>query len=528
MYKVSDNYRKIIYSGEADHRPLLTINGVEIPYDKISKIIISDPIIDTSSDVFYLGTFISKKITITFRNTEGIELNGDVYLEIGTKVDGEYEYVPIGYFIIDTSTEDFYTKSELVCMDRSILFKPNVDYSTALVDGEITAENLLKWLCEYFKVELGTYPTTNATKTISSYDDTVSGKRYISWLAELMGGNAKFGRDGKLYIIPLKSEPVVEIDALEGESWEVTEKYVIGKVRFDNSTLIKEVGEGEGNTLNLRSENLFLQEPDFEERIENINEAVNGFEVWGLKCENVGDPSLDCWDIISYNLGGVIYNTFYNNTITYEMTIMVKVEVNIPNKQIEKTTNVVGGNIASQVRRVTTIVNQLEGTVTTTSNLVQELNTTIGNNSQDLADKFNGYVPQSEFVSYQESMTEKLDNQSKTFATQEQLIDGSVTMVKTGTTVIDRSGVTVDANDSPTKNLLSPRGMRIGDKNNLDDNGQPNELFFAGYDDNLQHTIVRTNHIKVTTFFEVANNSRIEAYKINGYINGSGMFWIGD
>lgn len=528
MYKVSDNYRKTIYSGEADHRPLLTINGVEIPYENISKIVISSPIIDTTSDVFYIGTFVSQKITITFRNTEGIELNGDVYLEIGTKVDGEYEYVPIGYFIIDTSTEDFYTKSELVCMDRSILFKPNVDYSTALVDGKITVENLLKWLCEYFKVELGTYPTTNATKTISSYDDTVSGKRYISWLAELMGGNAKFGRDGKLYIIPLKSEPVVEIDALEGKSWEVTEKYVIDKVRFDNSTLIKEVGEGEGNTLNLRSENLFLQEPDFEERVENINEAVNGFEIWGLKCENVGDPSLDCWNIVSYNLGGVIYNTFYNNTITYEMTIMSKVEVSIPSKQVQKTTNVVEQDIASQVRRVSTTVNQLEGTVSTTSTKVGNLETTVGNNLQTVTKMFDGYVPQSDFVSYQETMTETLGSAFKEYATTKQLVDGSVTMVKTGTTTIDINGVTVDASDSPTKNLVSPKGMKIGDKNNLDSSGEPTELFFAGYDDDLQHTIVRTNHIKVTTFFEVANNSRIEAYKIQGSINGAGMFWVGD
>lgn len=805
MYKVSNNYRKIIYSGESDNMPLLTINGTEIPYDRISKIEIDDPIIDTTNQVFYIGTFISKKITITFRNTNGIPLNGNVHLEIGSKVslnEGEelpkhyengYEYVPIGEFVIDTPSEDFYAKSQLVCMDRAVLFKPNVDYSGALVDGQITVENLLKWLCQHFGVELGGYPDTpNNTKTISSYDSTISGKRYISWIAEIMGSNAKMGRDGKLYIVPLKSDPVTEIDALSGKSWETIEKYHISKVRFDNGVLVKELGgseevkevsgsneltlpnaisgqiqeykidgkneealitgknkydatrtpqlwdgltyeattsevkvngtalydgdwyygfnqmdlpngtytlcielvsgefynnksltqspivtcqignynfsatykihinsslsatkgyftfqlpqsssnsfkigfaqinkdtiannavfkyqviEGEqpdydfepytggvpivvekpidsvsiqvneeearvldlqGNTLGdgdiltisngtakinneielgtfdiqladgnniikaitpfdtttsvkylaegeiyntliLRNENLFIQETDFESRVQNIYDLVKNFEIWSLKCENQGDPSLDSYDIVTYDVNGIKYNTFYSNTITYEMTLMVKVNVSIPTKQVQQTTNVVEADPMTEIKKVTVEVNQLDGTI---KQVATETETMIRENYSEISDKFNGYVPQSEFVTYTQQMTETLENNKKIFATVQQLTDGSVTMVKTGTTTIDIDGILLEGTQYPSKGRYTPANMQIIDTRNSNNN---NELFFAGYDTNTNMVDVRTEHINIKTYMNICDSSikRAKVYIFNGQSSAS-------
>lgn len=939
MYKVSNDYRKVIYGGESDNMPLLTINDIEIPYTQISKIEISNPIIDTTSQVFYIGTFVATKITITFRNTNGVPLEGNVHLEIGSRVNGEYEYVPIGEFIIDTPTEDFYTKSQLVCMDRSVLFKPNVDYSVAIVDGVITIENLLQWLCEHFEVELGTYPNSpNLQKTIASYDNTVSGKRYISWIAEMLGGNAKMGRDGRLYIIPLKRDPVVEIDALDGKSWETTEKYHISKVRFDNGVLFKELGgeielkdisgsnelelpsaiggllpnytingktskkiltgknkynatrtpqtydgltyeattseikvngnalydgdwyynfnqmtlpdgtytlcvelvsgeffnnksleqsplitcqignynyaatlkipinsslnvtkgyftfelpldshnefkigfsqinkdtiandaifkyqiikgnqpdydfepyiggititgknlfdytkvipeinglsstinadggintkgtltksytritptsditdileDGETytlsqqnlnnkvyiemqakkpdgsityignmnrtsttfvvdkttyeqyiiyivtntvsvvgtinttnyyqlekgdkytgfepyptfteksisdisiqvneqepipidlqgntlgdtdilsidsgvikindeielgnleiqlidgnnnikaitdietttsakyltrnkvyNTLDLRTENLFLQETDFEDRIQNIYDLVKDFEVWSLKCENQGDPSLDSWDIVTYDVDGKKYNTFYDSTITYEMTIMSKVSVSIPTKQVQQTTNVIAQDPNIEIKKISVEVDQLNGKITETATKTETLNTTVNNNYQEITNKFNNYIPQSEYVSFTQQMVETLENSKKTFATTQQLVDGSVTMVKTGTTTIDIDGVTVDKSDSVVKSTHSPQGINVVDKNTNE------QLLFAGYDETLQETIVRTNHLNVSRYLIISSLSRLERYNPVGEKPSIGAYWVGD
>ena len=80
----------------------------------------------------------------------------------------------------------------------------------------------------------------------------MSGKKYISYLAELFGGNAKIGRDGKCYIIPLKDntkEPI-SIDALQSKSFEVGDIYEISRVCYDNGKLKLQSG---GNVITVES-----------------------------------------------------------------------------------------------------------------------------------------------------------------------------------------------------------------------------------------------------------------------------------
>lgn len=110
-YIVSNNFRKIVYSGGAIYKCHLDINGTPISPKLISRIEISDPIIDKTSDLFYIGSFISKQITIKFKNVNelGLEIESgqEVNLSIGLDIDGEEEIVPIGKFLIDDLNENY-------------------------------------------------------------------------------------------------------------------------------------------------------------------------------------------------------------------------------------------------------------------------------------------------------------------------------------------------------------------------------------------------------------------------------------
>lgn len=275
-YIVSDpvKYRERIYSGGAVNRATLTINDVNIPTERIKSIKVSDPIIDTTQDSFYVGTFLAKKVEIQFRNAEEIDLeNGVVHLSIDTQIreetaeDDGYEEVPIGIFYIDTSPEDYYSSATITCYDGSILFKKNIDISQWFDKDEsgnivdISAEDLLKALCNHFLGGdmLGSYPSLHKTLRTGSYDSSQSGKYYISQIAEIMGCNAKIGRDGMLYLIPLNQEPVVEIDATKSKSWEVSSKYEITGVAYENIDGILPAGDehktvsGQGNEIVLNN-----------------------------------------------------------------------------------------------------------------------------------------------------------------------------------------------------------------------------------------------------------------------------------
>lgn len=408
--------------------------------------------------------FIEDKTYYEYIDDEYIEYDGDregsphdldLYEE-----DGDYEMLNIGYFNIETSPEDYYKNAKIVALDNGVKFKPNVDYSSAmdykyfettdemyiankeyysLIDNNyvllivgtdynvgdeivsttyersiaklVSCEKLLIWLCDYYDVELGTYPDINNDIEISTYDNSVSGKQYISYIAEIMGGNAQIGRDGRLYIIPFKRTPSVQINATEGKSWEIKDKYEITGITYFDA--LRDIpfssGDDTGNILYIRSDNPFVVGDNEEsaEIIQNIYDELVGTTIYNLKCENYADYSLDSWDFIEYLLETyvltedttfeqgktyyeyiddvyieyedertgnpnelglyeieiVTYQTINDNEFTYAMTIMGKVEVSIPNKQIEKTTNTIEGSERTKFNILKTIIDQQQNEI---------------------------------------------------------------------------------------------------------------------------------------------------------------------
>ena len=95
------------------------------------------------------------------------------------------------------------------------------------------------------------------------------------------------------------------------------------------------------------------------------------------------------------------------------------------------------------------------------------------------------------------------------------LTDGSVTKVKTTSLVADDNGLTVDKNDSKTKGNLDADGLTVIDKTGAIES----EILFAGYDEELGKTIVRTDNIKIIKYTDIGTHSRIQDYE-----NGTGIF----
>lgn len=362
-YNVTKRFREIVYSGGALYKCSLKINNKLVPNRQIAKITISNPIIDTTSDYFYVGSYIAQKLTIQFKNLENLDIksNNDVSLDISLDVDGTEVNVPIGKFLIDDLSENYYETCEITCLDYSVKAKNNIDYSPCFVDGKATIDTIFEYICNHFGITFDTnYPKTNGDIEVGVYDSTVSGKRYISYIAELKGCNAKHGRDGILYLVPLKQTSSVSINALKSQSWKLGEKFQISGVSYDDGARLFKAGNTTNNTLFIRNDNPFIQN---QTTIDNIYNAVKDTVIWNLKTENYGDISLDPWDNISYQLGEETYNTLMNINLTYEMNISSTNEVKLPTKQQEQTTNVVGGNIQSKLLRVGRTIDLINGTI---------------------------------------------------------------------------------------------------------------------------------------------------------------------
>ena len=429
---VTTRYRDIVYSGERLYTCSLSINNNAIDKEQISSITISRPIIDTTQDAFYLGTFISDKIEIDFKNINAIDIKSgyECDLSIALRVDvvdnngyfkyldnenniywydstnnklydNEYteieefdildytryyenEWVSQGKFIIDDLEENYQKSNKITCLDYAIKFEKAVDtsyeqifdYNVSTDTYSISLEDLLSWLCTHYGVTLGTYPNVNRSVRVGNWDSTLSGKQYVSWIAEMMGGNAKIGRDGSLNIVPLKSNPVYTINALESESLEVGEKYSITKVTYYDAIRNYTYGNDTGNTLYIRQENMFVVDTT---EIQNVYNAVNGFEVYSVTQSIWGDLSLDAYDIITLTTDiGVSYNVLNHGDITYNGAVKINRNPKIPTKQQEVATNITKVNDGyKSFRKAMTEIDQINGTITMITGETKQLNMAI-------------------------------------------------------------------------------------------------------------------------------------------------------
>ena len=375
-YNVTKRFREIVYSGGAIYKCSLKINNKLVPNRQIAKITISNPIIDTTSDYFYVGSYIAQKLTIKFKNLDNLDIksNNDVSLDISLNVDGTEVNVPIGKFLIDDLSENYYESCEITCLDYSVKAKNNIDYSPCFVDGKAKIDTIFEYICNFFGITFDpNYPKTNGDIEVGIYDSTVSGKRYISYIAELKGCNAKHGRDGILYLIPLKQTSNVSINALKSKSWKLGEKFQISGVSYDDGARPFKAGDTTNNTLFIRSDNPFVKD---QTTIDNIYNVVKDTIIWNLKTENYGDISLDPWDNISYQLGEETYNTLMNVNLTYEMNISSTNEIKLPTKQQEQTTNVVGGDVQSRLLRVGRTIDLINGEIKDLSEKVVDISST--------------------------------------------------------------------------------------------------------------------------------------------------------
>ena len=85
-------------------------------------------------------------------------------------------------------------------------------------------------------------------KQISVYDNTISARTYLSYIAEQAGGFACIGRDGKLYIRTIGQDMLnVDIELFGDFSW--GEQFKLSRIKYEDGVQLFEKGDTTGNTM---------------------------------------------------------------------------------------------------------------------------------------------------------------------------------------------------------------------------------------------------------------------------------------
>ncbi len=142
------------------------------------------------------------------------------------------------------------------------------------------------------------------------------------------------------------------------------------------------------------------------------------------------------------------------------------------------------------------------------------------NNYQEIKEKFDDYTPTSKTIELEKSVETIQTNTYTKTEINTKLIDGSVTKVQTTSGTFDESGMHYEKTGAKTSSTINEKGVSVETTQNND------ELLFAGYDEELKESIVRTENLTVRKYFVCGNNSRFEDYTDENGNVGTGVFDI--
>lgn len=522
MLEISQNIKDLFNQSGSIKRgylqivPLSNEEPITLDEDYIKSFTILDDIYTPKNGI--VGSVISKQLTFDLFKPVDVNLIDrelDVFIGVEDS-DGNVTYIPYGTYIVQKPETDNTTNATISeAFDYMVKF--NQEYISD-VTFPCTVLDLLNSICNQVGVELA---TTNFVNSYFQIDEEVfvSGETcrdVLMAIAQISGSYARVGRDNKLYL-------GLENTTTETFEYDNYERLELNQIYGGVNRVVIRLGQVEGE--NVTREDVSMQENGVYEititdnpflytqelrtsAIDAIWNKLKGFTYYDFTMKGVPRPYLDCGDRI--NING--YDTILL-THSIKFTGALKSEYSAIAETLSETKYLFKPEMEKALRKTEIMVNKQEGKITAVASSVSTLDTTVNNNYQEVTNKFNDYTPTSQTVQLEQSVQQlQTDTYTKT-EINTKLTDGSVTKVQTTSGTFDEDGMHYEKTGAKTSSTINESGVEVISTTTNE------ELLFAGYDEELKQTIVRTDNLTVRRYFVLGENSRMEDYG-----NGGGIF----
>lgn len=235
-----------------------------------------------------------------------------------------------------------------------IKFEFNYDGSELISKGEATLLQVAQDICNKAGVELSSTSFLNSDKKISVYDNTVTAREYISYIAESAGCFACIDREGKLCFREFyQDETEISLEMFGEYKW--GEEFKISKVSYEDGVRSFKFGDNTRNNLWINQENMYIVDED---QVQKIYNKIKGLTVNTFEGKVIIDPAIDIGDKIVINGKNVIYQ----GEMSLEGRFIAQISSKIQIKQKEETT-VKKESQKVVNRRVQSRIDQAEGKI---------------------------------------------------------------------------------------------------------------------------------------------------------------------
>lgn len=252
----------------------------------------------------------SFRVGVTICDTYSLTLNKDYGNNIPDIVTIYEDDTLVKTLYVDSWKENDFT-IEFSLMDRMVDFNFNYDASKIIEEApeeKVKLIDILIDICSEIGMETDITEFNQSELEVSWYDNSITAREYIGYMAELDGAYAYITADDKLAFKPFKSINTTKLSFDDISKYKVGEKNQITRVLLDDGLQYYEATDGEeGMTYYVDINNVFCTNS---EAVKNLYEKLKDQPFYNFSTNNIPIVA-DVGDIISIADGVTTYPVIF-------------------------------------------------------------------------------------------------------------------------------------------------------------------------------------------------------------------------
>ncbi len=485
-----------------------------------------------------IGSVYAKCLNANFVGNINDLAEKNIYAQIGVKyADLSTEYINMGKYTIERPNNEItaqYSQIKAYSKLYSNLDKPyvcNIDYSSGdktLKDLYIDVCNQLELIPKTTDILNGNIPITN-----NPFTNNEKNRIVLQTICKVSCSFADIDDDAteiELNWLSTSETPdytFMKNDYVSVDGGEIVcgpiNTLIIKSSQVDDENLTKQdlesIAENGEHSIVISDDYILYTDALREQAIDNIWDRVNGLKYVDCKLTTYyGKPFLKIGNKIRIYTSDTDYFDTYvlKHKFTYDGAFASIIESPVLTQQ--EVNHKQDISISQAVRYAQINIDKQKGSIEELVGEINNVNLKENNNYQEITKKFDNYVPKESIVSIENSVKKITENTYTKTEINTKLIDGSVEKVVSTSGTFDENGLTIDKTNAPTRGNFNHKGMKVENANSKE------ELLFAGFDEKLNQTIVRSENMNVRKYLNIGKNSRIEDYNTDR----TGTFYVGE
>ena len=330
------------------------------------------------------GILINHALTVAEVNAMLVGTLNGIPVKSLSSNDSSFEMIPIGIYNVDDYTDNDDNTITIKALDNMIKFEFNYDGRELISKGEATLLEVAQDICKKAGVELNSTSFLNSDKKVAVYDNTVTARKYISYIAESAGGFACIDRKGKLCFRKFyQDETEIPLEIFGEYKW--GEEFKISKVSYEDGIRSFKFGDDTRNNLWINQENMYIVDED---QVQKIYNEIKDLTSNTFEGKTVIDPAIDLGDKIVIDGKNVIYQ----GEMSLEGSFIAQISSKIQIKQKEETTvkkesqKVINRKVQSRIDQAEGKIEQLVEETSEQSQKLTKVEQTVDSISQKVSD----------------------------------------------------------------------------------------------------------------------------------------------